>query len=80
MPTLLRKMPRIHHISSIKHASFDLNPVMPCSALQTPPRLACRQLTFSPSDDSDTSEDAPPTPGATPAHAQVYLDDEEEDF
>ena len=35
---------------------------------------------FSPSDDSDTSEDASPTPGATPAGAQVYLVEEEEDF
>ena len=35
---------------------------------------------FGPSNDSDTSEDAPPTPRATPAGAQVYLDEEEEDF
>ena len=35
---------------------------------------------FSPSDNSDTSEDTPPTPRATPADAQVYLDDKEEDF
>ena len=79
MSTLLRKMPRIHHISSIEHALFNPNLVMPCSTLQTPSRLVCRQLTFSPSNDSDTSEDAPPTPRATPADAQVYLD-EEEDF
>ena len=42
MPTPLRKKPRIHHISSIKHASFDPNPVMPCSTFQTPPRPVCR--------------------------------------
>ena len=36
---------------------------------------------FSPSDNSDTSEDTPPSPGATPTDAQVYLEeDEEEDF
>ena len=35
---------------------------------------------FSPSDDSDTSEDTPPSPTATPADVQVYLDKEEEDF
>ena len=34
---------------------------------------------FSPSEDSDTSEDVPPTPRATPADAQVYLDEEEEE-
>ena len=27
LPTPLRKMPRIHHVSSIKHASFNPNPV-----------------------------------------------------
>ena len=31
MPTPLRKTPKIHHISSIEHALFDPNPVMPCS-------------------------------------------------
>ena len=79
IPTPLRKMPRIHHVSRIEHALFDLNLVMPHSTLQTPPRLVCRCLLFSPSNDSDTSKDAPPTPRATPADAQVYLD-EEEDF
>ena len=34
---------------------------------------------FSSSDNSDTSEDAPPTPRATPAGAQIYLDEEEEE-
>ena len=29
LPTPLRKMPRIHHVSSIKHASFDPNAVTP---------------------------------------------------
>ena len=27
IPTPLRKMPRIHHVSSIEHASFDPDPV-----------------------------------------------------
>ena len=53
---------------------------MPHSMLETPPRPVCWWLTFSPSNDSDTSKDAPPTPTATPADAQVYLDEEEEDF
>ena len=42
MPTPLRKMPRIHHISSVDHASFDPDPVMPCSTFCTPPRPVCR--------------------------------------
>ena len=46
----------------------------------TPPRPVCRQLTFSPSDNSDISEDTQPTPRVSPADAQVYLDEEEEDF
>ena len=80
MPTPLRKIPRIHLVSSIEHALFDPDLVMPHSTLQTPPRPVCRQLMFSPSDNSDTSDNAPPTPTATPADTQVYLDEEEEDF
>ena len=38
LPTPLRKMPRIHHVSSIKHGSFDPEPVTPQNMLQTPPR------------------------------------------
>ena len=72
-------MLRIHHVPSIKHASFNPNLVMPCSMFQTPPRLVHRWLTFSSPNDSDTSEDAPPTPRATPADAHVYLDEEEEE-
>ena len=42
LPTPLRKMPRIHHVSSIKHASFNPNPVTPQNMFQTPPRPVCR--------------------------------------
>ena len=76
MPTPLRKMPRIHHISSAEHASFDPNPVTPHNMFQTPPRLLCRWLTFSLSNDSDTSEDTSPAARETPTDAQVYLEDE----
>ena len=38
LPTPLRKMPRIHHVSSIKHTSFNLDPVMPQNTFQTLPR------------------------------------------
>ena len=42
LPTSLRKMPRIHHVSSIAHASFNPDPVTPCGTFQTPPRLVLR--------------------------------------
>ena len=42
LPTPLRKMPRIHHVSSIEHALFDPDPVTPQNTLQTPPRPVCR--------------------------------------
>ena len=81
LPTPLRKMPRIYHVSSIEHTSFNPNPVMPWHTFQTPPWPICRQLSFSLSDGSDTSEDVPPNPRATPAGTQVCLEeDEEEDF
>ena len=79
LPTPLRKMPRIHHVPSIKHASFDPNPVTPWNMLQTPPRPVCRQLLFSLSGDDDASGDIPPTPTATPASILVYLEEEEEE-
>ena len=41
LPTPLRKTPRIHHVSSMEHASFDPVPVTPCSTPQTPPRPVC---------------------------------------
>ena len=80
LPTPLRKMPRIHHVSSIEHASFSPNPVTLQNTFQTPLRPICRQLSFSSSDDSDTSEDISPTARTTPAGTQVHLEEEEEDF
>ena len=80
LPTPLRKMLRMHHVSSIKNASFNPNPVMLWSMFQTPLRPVYRQLSFNSSNDSDTSEDAPPGPRATPAGTQVSLEEEEEDF
>ena len=79
LPTPLRKMPRIHHVSSIKHVSFNPNPVMPQNTFQTPPRPVCRWLSFSSSDDSDTSGDVPPTSRATPAGTQVCLEEDKEE-
>ena len=42
LPTPLRKMPKIHHVFSIEHILFHLNPVTLRNVLQTPPRPVCR--------------------------------------
>ena len=42
LPSLLRKTPRIHHASSIEHASFNPEPDTPQNMPQTPPRPVCR--------------------------------------
>ena len=42
LPTPLRKMQRIHHVSSFEHALFDPEPVTPQNMLRTPPRPVCR--------------------------------------
>ena len=55
LPTPLRTTLRIHHVSSMEHASFDPAPVTPCSTPQTPPRPVCRCLSFS-SADKNTPE------------------------
>ena len=68
LPTPLRKTPRIHHVSSMEHASFDPAPVTPCSTPQTPPRPVCRHLSFSLADSN--------TPDRTPECSE----DEDEDF
>ena len=68
LPTPLRKTPRIHHVSSMEHASFDPAPTTPCSTPQTPPRPVCRHLSFSSADSY--------TPDSTPECSE----DEEEDF
>ena len=72
-------MPRIHHVSSIKHTSFNSNPATPQNILQTPPRPVCRQLSFNSTDDDNTPGDTPPTPRATPASTLEYLENEEEE-
>ena len=79
IPTPLRKMPKIHHVSSIKNASFNPNLVTPCSMVQCHLRPVCGWLTYSSSNNSDTSEDTLTAPRATP-DAQVYLEEDEEDF
>ena len=78
MPTVLRKMPKIHHVSSIENALFDPSLVTSCSMVQSHLKSVCRRLTCSSSDDSDTSEDTLTATRATP-DAQVYLEEDEED-
>ena len=84
MPPPLRKMPKIHHVSSVEHASFNPNPVTPCNTFRTPPRLVCRWLTFSSSDDSNTSKPETPTASRVTPNAPVSLEEDdkegEEDF
>ena len=79
IPTPLRRTSKIHHISSEEHASFDPDPVMPCSRgiRELPCRPVCRHLTFSSSkeDDDDTPIDETPSPHNTPE--EEYM---EEDF
>ena len=69
VPRPLGRTSKIHHISSEEHASFDPDPVMPCSTgiRELPCRLVCRYLTFSSSkeDHDDTQMDKTPSPNST---------------
>ena len=60
---------KIHHVSSIKNASFHPHPVMPCSTdtKESCCRLVHRCLTFSSSEDNDddTPTDEIPSPNST---------------
>ena len=58
VPTPLRKTPRIHHVFSMKHASFDPAPVTPQNMPWTPPRPVCRWLSSSSPSTPRCSEDA----------------------
>ena len=75
---------KIHHVSNVKHASFNPNPVTPCSTFRTPPRPVCIWLMFSSSNDSDTSEPETPTASRVTPNALVSLEEDdqegEEDF
>ena len=53
-------------MSSVQNASFDPDPVTPCSAVQSHLRLVCRWLTYSSSNNIDTSEDEAPSPSTNP--------------
>ena len=70
IPTPLRRTSKIHHISSVKNASFDLHPVMPhiTGTKESHCIPVCRCLDFSSSeeDDDDTEMDKIPSPNSTP--------------
>ena len=67
LPTPLRKTLRIHHVSSMEHASFDPAPVTPHNTPQTLPIPVCRCLSFNSADNN---------PDSTPKCSE----EEEEDF
>ena len=79
LPTPPRKTLRIYHVSSIKHALFNPDPVTPWNMLQAPPRLVHRWLSFSSSDDDNTLGVTPSTPRTTSKNTQVNLEDDEEE-
>ena len=64
MSTPLRRNSKIHHISSVKNASFDPDPVTPChiGTRQSHHRSVHRCLTYSSSEDDDTPVDEIPFP------------------
>ena len=66
IPTPLRRTLKIYHVSSIENTSFDPVPVTPCSTRQSCLRPVHRRLTYSPSDDNDTSEDEVCSPHSMP--------------
>ena len=62
LPTPLRRTSKINHVSSVQNASFDPDPVTPCSTKVSCLRPVCRCLTYSSSEEIDTSEDDAPSP------------------
>ena len=75
--TPLRWTSKIHHVSSVENASFDPDPVTPCSTgtKESHCRPECRPLTFSSSkeDDDDTPTDKIPSPN-NPQPVQYHTD------
>ena len=77
----LCKMPRIHHVSSLEHASFNPAHSTPCQPLtsasdltHSPARPVCHRLSFS--DDSNPMDTSSSSSNTSPES----LDIEEEDF
>ena len=66
IPTPLRRTSKIHHVSSIENPSSNPVLVTPCNTRQSCLRPVHRRLTYSPSDDNDTSEDEISSPCSMP--------------
>ena len=72
IPTPLRRTSKIHHVSSVKNASFDPDPVTLCR--QSHHRPVHRCLTYSSSEDDDgTPTDETLSPDSTP-QVQYHID------
>ena len=73
--TPLRRTSKIHHISNVENASFDPDPVTPCSTgtRETHHRPVHRCLTYSSSEDDDTPTNEIPSPEST-SPVQYCLD------
>ena len=76
IPTPLIRTSKVHHVSSVEHASFDPDPVTPhsTSTRESDCRPVFRCLTYSSSEDhDDTTTDKIPSPtSATPV--QYHID------
>ena len=77
IPTPLRWTSKIHHVSSVKNASFDPDPVTPCSSgsIESHCGPVHRHLTFSSSEEDDDviPADVTPSPDNTP-QKQHHID------
>ena len=76
IPSPLQKTTKNHHVSSVENASFDPDPVTPCSTSTRAPyhRPVCLQLSFSSSKDDD--DEIPTNESPSPNNAmQHHADD-----
>ena len=74
IPTTLRRTLKIHHVSSVENASFDPTAVTPHSTRDLQLKPVHGRLTYSSSDDADTSEDEVP-PSYSRSQVQYHRSD-----
>ena len=74
IPTPLQRTSKMHHVSSIENASFDPVPVTPNSSRESNLKPVCRRLTYSSSDDDDTTDNEVPSPYSAP-QVQYHVHD-----
>ena len=84
LPTPLCKMPHIHHVSSMEHASFNPVHTTPCrpvamanSFMHTPTRPVSHRLSFSSDPNLNTSQVCMDTPNSSRDTTPEPSDDEE---